>query len=344
LRLGEIARLLGGEVLGDPEVEIRGVSGVEDAREGDITFALGKKMAALASQGRAACIMVKEPIAETDKAQLKVDDPHYAFAVLLGHFYGRPRGPAGISGLAFVAEGAALAEGVSVHAFAYVSDGVSIGKRSVIYPGVFLGEGVMIGEDCAIHPNVVLREGVSVGDRVIIHAGTVVGADGFGYIQRGGTHHKVPQVGGVTIGDDVEIGANVTIDRATTGVTAIGRGTKIDNLVQVAHNVKVGENSILVAQSGIAGSSVIGNSVVLAGQTGVSDHVKIESGTVIGAQSGVMSDLSRGFYSGSPAMPHREWLKAVSLFARLPELSKRIQALEDRIKEMERRQGDDKHQ
>lgn len=339
MKLGDIARLLGGEVLGDTELEITGVSGAEDAREGDITFAVSKKMAALASRGRAACIMVKEALPDAGKAQLKVDDPHYAFAILLGHFYSKQRGPAGVSGLAFVAEGASLAEGVSVQAFAYVSEKVSIGKGSVICPGVFLGDGVRVGEGCVIHPNVVVREQVNIGDRVIIHAGSVIGSDGFGYIQRGGTHHKVPQVGSVTIGDDVEIGANVTIDRATTGVTVIGRGTKIDNLVQVGHNVKVGENSILVAQAGIAGSSVIGNSVVLAGQVGISDHVKIENGTVIGAQSGVMSDLSRGLYAGSPAMPHREWLKAVSLFSRLPELSKRIQALEDRIKDMERRQG-----
>jgi UDP-3-O-[3-hydroxymyristoyl] glucosamine N-acyltransferase len=343
LRLRDIAALLGGEIVGDPELEIKGVSGMEDAQEGEITFAASKKTAVLASRGRASCIIVKETIPDTDKAQLKVDDPHYAFARLLEHFYQKPRGPAGISGLAFVAEGASLAEEVSIHACAYVSEGASVGRGTVIYPGAFIGDKARVGQDCVIHPNVVVREGVSIGDRVIIHAGSVIGSDGFGYVQRGGIHHKVPQVGTVTVGDDVEIGANVTIDRATTGATVIGKGTKIDNLVQVAHNVKVGENAIVVAQAGIAGSSVIGSSVVLAGQVGISDHVKIEDGTVIGAQSGVMSDLSKGFYSGSPAMSHREWLKAVSLFARLPELNKRIQALEGRLKDIERRQGDVKH-
>jgi len=200
-----------------------------------------------------------------------------------------------------------------------------------------VGENTTVGKDCMIYPNVVLRENVKVGNKVIIHSGSVIGSDGFGYVFEEGRYHKIPQVGGVIIGDDIEIGSNVSIDRATTGNTIIGKGTKIDNLVQIAHNVKIGENTIIVAQVGIAGSTEVGDFVTLAGQVGIADHVKIGSGTVIGAQSGIASDLTKGFYTGSPALPHREWLRAHALFAKLPELYKKIKELEKKIKELERR-------
>lgn len=340
MRLRDIAELLGGEITGNPDTDIKGVSGLEDAGEGDITFAADLKHIRQARDSRASCIMVKEPVPDLDRAQLRVSDPHYAFIRLLRHFHEGPRRPQGISSLAFIGQGVTLGEEVSIDAFAYVSSGASVGSRTVIYPGVFLGDDVSVGKDCILYPNVVIREGVRVGDRVIVHAGTVVGSDGFGYVRREGKHHKIPQVGGVTVGDDVEIGANVTIDRATTGTTVIGRGTKIDNLVQVGHNVKIGEDSIIVGQVGIGGSSSIGSSVILAGQAGISDHISIEDGSVIGAQAGVTKDIPGGTYSGYPAMPHREWLRASSFFARLPELNKRIKALEEKLTDIERRKDD----
>ena len=182
-----------------------------------------------------------------------------------------------------------------------------------------------------------LRENVRIGNRVIIHAGSVIGSDGFGYVFDEGRHHKIPQVGGVIIEDDVEIGSNVSIDRATTGNTIIGAGTKIDNLVQIAHNVTIGKNSLIIAQVGVAGSTEIGDYVTLAGQVGIVDHVTIESGTIIGAQSGVLGNIAKGIYSGSPVMPHRDWLKTQAIIAKLPELYKKIRELEGKIKELERR-------
>jgi UDP-3-O-[3-hydroxymyristoyl] glucosamine N-acyltransferase len=341
VRLGEIAELLNGELSGGGEVEITGVSGMEDAREGDITFITAKKQVPAASGTGASCVMVKEFFPDLDKTQLKVEDPRYAFAVLLGRFHARDFGPPGISGLAYVAEDAVTGEGVSVQAFACVSAGVAIGRETVIMPGVFIGPGVKVGERCVIYPNVAIMDGTVVGDRVVIHAGSVVGSDGFGYIQRGGRHVKVPQVGGVVIGEDVEIGACVAIDRATTGNTVIGRGAKIDNLVQVAHNVTIGEDCVVVAQVGIAGSARIGNYCMIGGQAAVADHASLEDGAMLAGRTGAMGHVKKGAYGGTPAIPHREWLKATALFGRLPEFVKRISALEEKMKNTEGGQGND---
>jgi UDP-3-O-[3-hydroxymyristoyl] glucosamine N-acyltransferase len=202
----------------------------------------------------------------------------------------------------------------------------------VLFPGSYIGSGVSIGDNSIIHPNVTIRENVSIGKGVIVHSGTVIGSDGFGYILEKGEHYKIPQVGGVIIEDNVEIGSNVSIDRATTGNTIIRQGTKIDNLVQIAHNVSVGKKCIIVSQVGISGSVEIGDGVVLAGQVGVKDHVRIGPGAVAAGQSGITRDIPGGqTYSGMPAIPHRTWLKAQSMFARLPELMKRLQDVENKI-------------
>ena len=337
MKLKEIASLLNGEILGDHDVEITGVSGVSEAKEGDITFVASKKYEKDISASRASCILVKEPLAGTAIAQLRVANPHLAFAKLLEHFYVAPQKPTGISEDAVVAETAAIGKGVSIYPFAYVAAGASIGGGSIIHPYVFIGENTTIGENCILYPHVTLRENVKIGNRVIIHSGTVIGSDGFGYVFDEGKYYKIPQVGGVLIEDDVEIGSNTSIDRATTGNTIVGRGTKIDNLVQVGHNVRVGSNSILVGQVGIGGSSELGDYVTLGGQVGIADHAKIDSGAMLGAQSGVMGSVPKGVYSGSPAMPHREWLKAQAVFARLPELYKKMKELEDKMRELERR-------
>ncbi|MFN3395218.1 MAG: UDP-3-O-(3-hydroxymyristoyl)glucosamine N-acyltransferase [Thermodesulfovibrionales bacterium] len=334
MRLREIAEIISGEIKGDPEIEIKGVSGVTDAVAGEITFLSDRRYLKDCLSSKASAVIVREFIDDLKKPQIKVKNPYYAFAILLEHFHPREKEKEGISPDAHVSEGARIGRGVTIYPFVYVSEGAEIGDNSVVYPFVHIGRGSIVGSSCLIYPNVTIREGVKIGNRVIIHAGAVIGSDGFGYVFEQGRHHKIPQVGGVIIGDDVEIGANVTIDRATTGNTIIGNGTKIDNLVQIGHNVRVGENTIIVAQVGIGGSTTIGKYVMLGGQAGVSDHATIEDGTMVGAQSGVMGHLKQGIFSGTPVIPHREWLKASALFARLPEILKRIKEIEDKLERL----------
>lgn len=336
MKLKDIAKMLGGEVLGDPETEILGVKGIEEASGGDITFISGRKYLSAAQASGASCIMTGEFVEGMEKAQLKVADPRFCFAKLLEHFHARPKRPTGISPLAFVGGTARIGEEVSIYPFAYISEGVTLGKGSTVYPGAFIGEGTSVGEGTVIHPNVVVREGVKIGNRVIINSGAVIGSDGFGYTPHEGRHYKIPQVGGVIIGDNVEIGANTTIDRATTGNTEIGSGTKIDNLVQIGHNVKIGPDSIIVAQAGIAGSARMGKGVILGGQAGVADHAVMEDGVLIVGRSGVHGTLKKGVYSGLPAMPHKEWLRASVVFQKLPEMHKKLLKLEEKIKELQR--------
>jgi len=336
VKLRELASLIHGEIIGDESIEITGASGIREAKEGDITFLSARKFLKDLAGSGASCVIVSEPLPDIPVAQVKVPNPQLAYAKLLEHFYVKRHGPAGVSADAYISGTAQIAEGVSVYPFCYISAGVSLGKGTVVYPHVFIGEDSAIGEDCILHPNVTVRERIRIGDRVIIHSGAVIGSDGFGYVFDQGVHHKIPQVGGVIVADDVEIGANVSIDRATTGNTMIGSGTKIDNLVQIAHNVKIGKNSLIISQVGIAGSSEIGDYVTLAGQVGVADHTHIESETIFGAQSGAMGHVAKGIYSGSPGMPHREWLKARAVFAKLPELQKKVRELEAKIKELEK--------
>lgn len=337
MKLKELALLVNGELKGNPDTEILGVAGIRDVKEGEITFLSDGKLLEECARSKASCVLVKDIIPDMEKPQIVVKNPQYAFAQLLGHFFQRQPLAMGISSLAFVSPLAMVGKDVSIHPFAYISDNVAVGKDTIIYPGVFIGEGTVIGDGCTLYANVTIREKVTVGNRVIIHSGSVIGSDGFGYVWEGGRHYKIPQVGGVIIGDDVEIGANVTIDRATTGNTLIGMGTKIDNLVQIAHNVTIGEHCIIVAQVGIAGSSEIGNFVTLAGQAGIPDHVKIADGCIIGAQAGVMGNLPKGIYLGSPAMPYRDFLRSAALFSKLPELNKKIKELEEKIMTLERR-------
>jgi UDP-3-O-[3-hydroxymyristoyl] glucosamine N-acyltransferase len=337
VKLRELASLLNGEILGDRDIEISGVSSINDAKEGDITFISAKRYIKDLSGSRASCVIIKEPIPGASIAQLKVSNPHLAFAKLLEYFNLKPPKPIGISKDAVVSHKAAIGKDVSIYPFSYIAEGVSIGSGTIVHPYVFIGENTMLGEKCIIYPHVTLRENIKVANRVIIHSGSVIGSDGFGYVFDEGKYHKIPQVGGVTIEDDVEIGSNVSIDRATTGNTIIGEGTKIDNLVQVGHNVKIGRNSIICGQAGIAGSSELGEYVTLAGQVGIADHIKIESESRIGAQSGVIGNLKKGTYSGYPAILHRDWIKAQAIFSRLPGLYKKIKELEQKIRDLERR-------
>lgn len=326
MKLVEIAALVNGKLFGPDDIEINGVSGISDAKDGDITYLVRQNLIGDLLAGNASAVLVHEKFEKITIPQIVVNNPQYAFAVLLKRFYCKSHPYNGISLQAIISDSASIGDNTTVYPSVYISDRTFIGKRTVIYPGVYIGEGCCIGDDCIIYPNVVLRDGVTVGDRVIIHPGAVLGADGFGFIFKDGSHYKIPQVGGVIIEDDVEIGANTTVDRATTGNTVIGKGTKIDNLVQIGHNVRVGQNVIIVAQVGVGGSTIIGDGVVLAGQAGIADHAEIEAGTTIGAQSGVASGkLAKGIYVGTPAKPFRVALKAYDLLFKLPELYKNFE-------------------
>src|SRR5574340_1441282 len=287
MKLKDFAEIVKGVVQGNPDIEISGVSGLMDAHEGDITFVSSSKYLGQARQSKASCIIVKESVPDISVSQLITSNPNFAFAKAIECFYPGMSFQPGISEKAVISGSVRFGNDVSVYPCAYLSDNISIGDGTVIMPGVFIGEKTRIGNRCIIHANVVIREGVTIGDRVIIHSGTVIGSDGYGYTFERGEHYKIPQAGGVIVEDDVEIGSNVSIDRATLGNTDIGKGTKIDNLVQIGHNVKIGEKSLIISQVGIGGSSEIGSYVILGGQAGLADHTVLESGTMIGAQSGL---------------------------------------------------------
>jgi UDP-3-O-[3-hydroxymyristoyl] glucosamine N-acyltransferase len=336
MNVKEFAQSVNGEIIGDPEQEITGVSGIREAKEGDITFISSAQYIKHLAGSKASCVIVKDVIPDLPIPQVKVKNPHYAFAKAIEYFYPKPLPAAGISSRAFVAETASIGTDVSIYPFAYVSANAVIGDGTVLMPGTFIGEHTRIGRKCLLYPNVTIREGVVLGDRVTVHSGTVIGSDGFGYVFEQGEHYKIPQVGSVIIEDDVEIGSNVSIDRATIGSTIIHKGTKIDNLVQIAHNVTIGEKSLIVAQVGIAGSTEIGDFVVLGGQAGIADHTTIESGTMVASQSGIKGHIAKGVYAGSPAIPHATWLRAQALYGRLPEMHKKLRELEAKIDKMEK--------
>jgi UDP-3-O-[3-hydroxymyristoyl] glucosamine N-acyltransferase len=267
---------------------------------------------------------------------LLVDDPYFAFAQVMQAFYIKSQRPLGISPQASMGQGVKLGKDISIHPWVRIEDHVTIADGTVIYPGTFVGEGTEIGRDCLIYPNVTIREKVKIGNRVILHSGVVIGSDGFGCARYRGKHHKIPQVGSVVIEDDVELGANVTVDRAVLGRTLIRRGTKVDNLVQIAHNVVIGEDCLIVAQAGISGSTELGRYVILAGQAGLVGHLKIGDGARVGAQAGVASDVEAGeTVSGSVALPHREWLRIQATLPELPDLKKRVKELEKKIQVLE---------
>jgi len=335
-RLKELAALVGGTVVGDDEVEISGVAAIEVAQEGEITFIAHPKYLLKLAETKASAIIVQKEISPSQKPLLCVANPYLAFAKILGLFSQKPYQPKGIDPNAWISPTAHLGQEVTIYPFVSIGDYCRIGDRVTIYPGVYVGENSSIGEESVIYPNVSIYPGTVIGKSVILHSGVVVGADGFGYVKEGKKNTKIPQMGKVEIEDDVEIGANTTIDRATLGKTIIRRGVKIDNLVQVAHNVVIGEDSIIVAQVGIAGSTKIGSNVTMGGQVGVADHVEIGDNVMVGAQSGVPSDLAANqAYSGSPVLPHREFLRVVNVFPKLPEMRRTLIEIEKRLKKIE---------
>jgi UDP-3-O-[3-hydroxymyristoyl] glucosamine N-acyltransferase LpxD/UDP-3-O-acyl N-acetylglucosamine deacetylase/beta-hydroxyacyl-ACP dehydratase FabZ len=335
--LQELADLVGGSVLGDPELEITGVANIDEAREGDIVFAENERLVAAAQASRAAAAVIPklERPADGCKSAIQTDNPRFAFAKILEQFAPDSAEVVGIHQTATIEEGVELGEGVGIGAFCCIRSASKIGARTKLHPFCYVGPRAVIGEDCWLCTRASVLRDARLGNRVRIDAGAVVGSEGFGFVCVAGEHHKIPQIGTVIVGDDVFIGANCSIDRARTGATEIGSGTKIDNLVHVGHNVKIGRNCVIVAQVGIAGSVEIGDDVIIAGQAGIKDHVKIGSGAVISAQSGVIGDIpARTVVSGYPARPHRESLKATAHLARIPDLIANLKKLQDRVDEI----------
>ena len=328
----DIARELGGEVLGDPSIRLTGFAPATSAKAGDLTFAENETFFLKAEQTDAAAIMVDGPFRSEKKAVIKVPNARIAFARVLPLFFPEPSYPAGVHPSAVVAPGAEIHPTAHIGPNCVVGEGCKIGARTVLMASVSVGAGSVLGEDGRIFPNVSLYSRTQIGARVRIHSGAVIGSDGFGYVLDQGQHRKVPQVGFVLIHDDVEIGANVTIDRGALGPTTIGRGTKIDNLVQIAHNVSVGDHCLLVAQVGVAGSTKMGNYVTLAGQVGVAGHLKIGSKALVAAQSGVMHDVPEGEkWFGSPAQPDRQMKRQLVAVHQLPALIRRVAELEAKL-------------
>jgi len=337
-RLAELAERIEGELRGDGDVTITGVGHLEDANEGEITFADGPRVQSLADSSRASALIVPPDVEVRHKPFIVTEDPRLAFSKVLELFAPDLHPAPGVHPTAVVGHNVTLGEDVSIGANAYVGDGVFIGAGSIIYPLAYVGPETVIGSGCEIHPQVYVGPRVQIGNRVIVHAGASVGADGFGYLQTAEGHRKIPQIGSVIVDDDVEIGANSTIDRATVDATRIGAGTKIDDQVHVAHNVVLGRNCLLCGQVGIAGSTTIGNNVVMGGQAGVNDHVEIGDDVIVAARTSVFGNLSEpGIYSGYPAGPHHQQLRVIAHMRRLPRLMDRIKELEATVEKLRAR-------
>jgi len=339
LTLQELAERLHCRLEGDPRIDVQRVASIERAEPGDLTFVANSKYQTHLSSTRASAVLVAT--AQVTKglpvAILRTDDPYLAFARAVEILTPAALPPRGIDPLSSVAPDARLGRDVAVGVFASIGAGAIIGSRTVIYPGAVIGPGAVLGDDCVIHSHVSIRERVSLGHRVVVQDGAVIGSDGFGFVrQSDGSHLKIPQRAIVVIEDDVEIGANTTIDRPAVGETRVCAGAKIDNLVQIAHGVTVGRRTLLAAQVGIAGSTVLEEDVTLAGQVGIAGHLRIGKGVVATAQTGVPNSVDAGaVVSGYPAIANREWLKSSAVFRQLPALKKRVAELEQRIAELE---------
>ena len=336
ISLVEIHRLVGGTLHGNAQTKVSALAGLSEANPQALSFVANDKALKAPGELRAGALLIHRHLSDLPIPQIVVGNPQLAFAQVATRFFVHLAAPRGIAN--DLARGADVRIGPdpSIWPFVTLGDRVTIGARVTLYPGVFVGTDSTIGDDCILHPSVVVREGCSLGARVIVHAGSVIGSDGFGYVQHEGRHEKIPQLGGVRIEDDVELGANVTIDRGTLGSTIIKQGTKVDNLVQIAHNVSIGEHSIVVAQVGIAGSTTIGHHVMIGGQAGLADHINIGHQVMIAARAGVNRSLEPNqIVSGAPVMPHETWMKAQAVIPRLPELRQLVRSLEQRVATLE---------
>jgi len=339
LKLRDLAERLECRLEGDSEIDVRRVSGLDTAEPGDLTFFANPKYAADLHTTRASAVILSDKADAAPCAMLRCANPYLTFARAVEIFAPANAVRAGVHRLADVSASASIASDASIAAFVSIGADVRVGARTIVHPHVTIGPGARIGDDCVIHARVSIRERVTMGDRVVVQDGAVLGSDGFGFARRDdGTHHKIPQVGGLVIEDDVEIGANTTIDRPAVGETRIGAGTKIDNLVQIAHGVKIGRDVLLAAQVGIAGSTTIEDRVTLSGQVGVAGHLTVGKGVVATAQSGIPNSVDAGaFISGYPAIENKDWLKASAVFRRLPELRRTLSELQRRLEALEQR-------
>jgi UDP-3-O-[3-hydroxymyristoyl] glucosamine N-acyltransferase len=340
ISLKQIHDLVGGELVGSPQATITNLAGIESAGPQDLTFVTADRMLKKSGPTTAGILLAHRRLAEIANPHIVVGNPGLAFAQVARTFFCPVFPPRGIDRAVVRGLDTQIGPDVSIWPGVTLGDRVTIGARVTLYPGVFIGSDTTIGDDTLLYPNVVVREGCTIGARVIVHSGTVIGSDGFGYVQDQGRHFKIPQLGGVTIEDDVELGANVAVDRATFGQTVIKQGTKVDNLVQIAHNVTIGAHSILVSQVGIAGSTQVGHHVMIGGQAGLADHLVIGDQVMIAARAGVNRSLEPNqIVSGAPVMPHEVWVKAQAVIPRLPELRQAIRTLEERVKTLEASQG-----
>ena len=337
MKLGSIAKALGCRIEGNPDVEITGVAGLEDAGPTELTFLSNPRYASLVAKTRAAALLAEVPPEAANLAVLISSDPYLDFARALELFHPGTRRDPGIHPNAVVAPSARLGPRASVAPYVVIEDDAEIGANAVLHPHVVVERGARIGDDFTAHCGVTVCHGSQIGDRVVLHERVTVGSDGFGFARRAdGSHKKIPQTGRVVIGNDVEVQAGSCIDRAAVGETRIGNGAIIDNLVQIGHAVKIGDNTVLCAQVGIAGSTTIGSDCILAGQAGVINHLDIGNGVVITAQSGVGHDLpDRARVSGSPAFDNRRWLRSTAVYGRLPELDKEVRKLRKRIDDID---------
>jgi UDP-3-O-[3-hydroxymyristoyl] glucosamine N-acyltransferase len=340
LKLRDIAHRLQCRLEGDGDVDIVRVASISQAQPGDLTFLANARYLSQLATTRASAVILGRTTGAAPPvpcAMLHTDDPYSAFARAVSLFAPSSQPAKGVDALSAVASDATIGADVSIGPFVTVGAGAAIGARTIIHPNVVIGPGARIGDDCVIHSQASIRERVVLGHRVTLHNGVVVGSDGYGFArQTDGTHLKIPQHGDVVIEDDVEIGANSTIDRPAVGETRIGAGTKIDNLVHVAHGVAIGRRVLLAAQVGIAGSTTIGDDVMMAGQTGVAGHIRVGDKAIVGAKSAVLQAVEAGaFVTGSPAFEHADWRKASVAFRRLPSMKRRLADLEQRIVELE---------
>jgi UDP-3-O-[3-hydroxymyristoyl] glucosamine N-acyltransferase len=332
MKLGALAALLGCELRGDGDVEITGVAGLEDASDGDLTFVANPKYAARLAATKASAVILSDTAPDVPLPSLRTSNPYLCFARALEQFHVPRRPPAGIHATAVVPTTARIGEAAAIGAYVVIGDDVEIGPRAMIWPHVTIYPGVRIGADFVAHAGVVVREDVRIGDRVILHPGVVLGADGFGFAPTATGAVKIPQVGTVVIEDDVEIGANTTVDRATVGATTIRAGAKLDNLVMVGHNCEVGAHSFLAAQVGLAGSTKVGRGVQMGGQSGAAGHLTIGDGAQVVAQSGIPCSVAAGrIVGGYPAVDVTLWRRASAALLRLPALLRRVHRLEKRL-------------
>ena len=333
--LQEIADIVGGRIAGDAAIEIEGLDNIAGAGAGDLTFAVDPHIEE-AKTCKAAAVMLPEGVEDFPTTALYVEDPRAAFAKLLNIFTPKLERPVEVSDKAYVGKEVKLGQNVTIMPFAMVDDHAVIGDNVVLYPHTYIGQYAEIGDDTVVYSNATVREHCRVGKRCVIHSSAVIGSDGFGFTTKDGVHTKVPQVGIVVLEDDVEIGAHDGIDRAAMGATVIGKGTKIDNLVHIGHNCKIGANCLIVAQTGISGSTTVGHNVTFGGQVGTVGHINIGANSVYAARSGIIGDMPEGvFCAGFPVQSHTEWLRMQAAMKKLPEMRKKISQLEKKLAKYE---------